>query len=843
MASMENFSPIDLFRMAHSKNAVAAAGIRLVNTNGLLNLWAWANDLNGHLIPHGDLPEDFRGTETPRLIAVRQNGLLTLRQENYLRHHTRMAMRPDGNWITVRRVTEALYDDDMESPLYADSVGFKGGSFSTVYISDVSFWWISIASGSTNMGQLYEHWRMLCTWLIRFVPPVEASTTKPIPEAVKFHIHFESVIDIDPHSITIPSTDELEAAFRIRTDATKSEVEIHVGRAFDLALASPENIAEKALVAAMLRGLRTMVEESSHPEADCGVVGQICGSNLARSRHIMPAQTFRDMLHTMAGKPVHIHKMDDAIARIGIAFRVQSDVGAEILGKRECTAFLNEAVKLTQREICAQLRLFNRRQFINALLQCHEEAAISRHHWLRTAHANIALHGDAAEQAIAEHMAEMTACSISTRVLIEAANSECPAEGGFTPGDLDLSKVMARVIFAFHVGGWSDAIHWGAIAPQVRIAPVGDIHVDHRFIDTVYVPFASGGTRREVFEAVDSYGEAYGELPPVKSVASAFDERFLEAWEDEFGVPLDVLRKFTDTLENHGIDQQKLWFELRRSELLEMLSKCAEQPVEDVAATLDRLTLPVRTHWGETPTGFRDKDWHPWRFRRRLSLLRRPLIALETTEDPLIVIAPAVVREALHILVRSHHTGETPDWQVSSRSMLKWLGDTNNVTRTAFNATVASQLEKFGWKSASDYKISRLLGIPLDRNYGDVDALAWDPQSGRVLAIECKHLHFHKTIGEVAEQLSDFRGEIKQDGTRDLLRKHLDRIIVMETNAKIIRKRLRLREDPQIEAYVVFKNPVPMEFSWPQTTPRIRPLIFSQLETLRLAPSSHSTNS
>ena len=135
--------------------------------------------------------------------------------------------------------------------------------------------------------------------------------------------------------------------------------------------------------------------------------------------------------------------------------------------------------------------------------------------------------------------------------------------------------------------------------------------------------------------------------------------------------------------------------------------------------------------------------------------------------------------------------------------------------------------------SSSDYKISRLLGIPLDRDYGDVDALAWNPQSGRVLAIECKDLHFHKTLGEVAEQLSDFRGETRLDGKRDLLRKHLDRIITMEAHKSAIRKKLSLEKDPQIEAYVVFKNPVPMKFYWPETVPKVTPLLASQLESLR----------
>jgi hypothetical protein len=291
---------------------------------------------------------------------------------------------------------------------------------------------------------------------------------------------------------------------------------------------------------------------------------------------------------------------------------------------------------------------------------------------------------------------------------------------------------------------------------------------------------------------------------------------------------------FVDQLENLGVERKALWFDLRRSELLVILAECAGREALDVTSTLDRLILPVRSRWCETPESFRDKDWHPWRFRRRLSLVRRPLIALDGGHDPRLMVAPALVRDALYILLRSHHTGETPDWQVSSRPMLKLLGHTNNVTRTAFNEFVASQLRDLGWMSSSDYKISRLLGIPLDRDYGDVDALAWDPKSGRVLAIECKDLHFHKTLGEVAEQLSDFRGETRPDGKRDLLRKHLDRIITMEAHKSAIRKKLSLEKDPQMEAYVVFKNPVPMEFHWPETVPRVRPLLASQLGTLRL---------
>lgn len=834
MGWMEDFNPIDLFRMADSKSVVEAAGIRLVNINGLLNLWAWANDLKGHLIPHGELPESFRETNAPRMIMVQQNSLLKLRQEVYRRNHTMAAKTTDETWARVRRLADSVFEDDQRAPLYVEERALRTGSLTAVYISDLCHWWIDISSTSGNRPELFEHWRMVCSWLNRFVPPVESAYEGSLPSSLKFHIHFEQLIEVGHRSVQIPSSRELHDAFRVNVDEAKRTIAIVVGGAFDSALASPDNIAETALVEAMLRGFCMLTGWDLGSSAELALLARINPSPHARSRHIMQAHNFRDMIQFGIGNPICVHLMDDAVARVGIAQRVQTDVGAEILGRQECTAFLNQAVTLTLRELCAQLHSFNRRQFIEEVLRCHEEAVISRDHWRRTAHAVTALHGDSAIRTVAEHMGEMTACRISARILIEAAVCECPMEGGLRPGELDVSRAMARVIFAFHIGGWSDAIHWGAIAPKVRITPIGDIHVDHTFMDSVYTPFTQGGSTREVRDAVDSYAEVYSELKPAKSITDVFEQKFLNAWEQEFGVALDVLRRFVDELEDLGVKRNALWFELSRSELLAILSECAGRELRDVTATVDRLILPARNNWGETSRDFRDKDWHPWRFRRRLSLVRRPLIALDGSEDPRILVAPAVVREALYILLRSCHVGETPDWQVSSRLMRKWIGDTNNVTRTAFNGFVASQLRDLGWKSDSDYKISRLLGVPLDRDYGDVDALAWDPKSGLVLAIECKDLHFHKTLGEVAEQLSDFRGETRADGKRDLLRKHLDRIITMQNHKSAIRKRLALEADPQIEAYVVFKNPVPMEFSWPETMPTVKPLLANQLGTLRI---------
>lgn len=177
-------------------------------------------------------------------------------------------------------------------------------------------------------------------------------------------------------------------------------------------------------------------------------------------------------------------------------------------------------------------------------------------------------------------------------------------------------------------------------------------------------------------------------------------------------------------------------------------------------------------------------------------------------------------------------SGEIPQSQAVSWAMRKWIGHANNVQRTEFNSAVAVRLEELGWRTRKEVKLTGLLGRRLDRNYRDVDVLAWRPDLGRVLAIECKDLQFNKTLGEVAEQLADFRGEIRPDGKADHLKRHLDRLDVLNAHAAEIAKELKLSSPMKLEAHLVFRNPVPMQFAWDRMANKIRLSLFSALDRL-----------
>jgi hypothetical protein len=113
-----------------------------------------------------------------------------------------------------------------------------------------------------------------------------------------------------------------------------------------------------------------------------------------------------------------------------------------------------------------------------------------------------------------------------------------------------------------------------------------------------------------------------------------------------------------------------------------------------------------------------------------------------------------------------------------------------------------------------------------------VDVLAWRAASGRLLLIECKDVQHKKADGEVAEQLADFRGELKPDGKPDLLLRHLRRLEVISQHKSELINYTGLEETPIIEGHLVFRNPVPMKFAWDRMNDRVALSLMSELHNI-----------
>lgn len=798
--------PQHLWRIFSAQDALAERGLSLQNANGLLNLVAWSRQMAGHLVPHADVPDNWGGAGQ---LMIEQNSLLGLRAEVANAWDIHAEKDQDGRWWQMRRMGLSLFPEDSLEPIYVVETASRPRF--AICKTRKRTWWTELVLPANVDGKLgYQRWKMVTTWLGRAAPAIDDQISD-LPEGVilwrcQFEVEDENIDNSAP-SMNLA---EAQKCIQLACNVPARVIELTFKPQFNQTLFHAENIAEQAIVDALLAGVMQLAKQSPSSEVLDAVKNEIVPDSHARQAHAFMAQNFRDYIESLReAHPTTISKYDDAYIKIGLGWRVRAlEDGGEMRGKEVCIDFLNRLVSNLEDELCQLLKRFNRRHLVEALLSNYERAAAQKDWWRRTASAQMALHSDKAEvlQAMARNEYKLNGVSQSTRIVIEAAVCESLSEGGSVPGDLDLTQLMALSATLFAVGGWSDCIRWDVMTPRLIVRPLGDIHVHSDFFDFVLDPFAKAASDQRFQDAASSYKSNLEEPTGIPTSDIEGMQEFSAAWKAEFGVSIDDVRRYIDTLEDKGIAAQQFVFPMRKSELGSLIG-CATT----ARIITDLLLLEHRESWRTTPEGYRPSDRDPWRFRRRLSVLRRPLLQVNDDPNPIVLVCPGLIREAFAYTVSNYFRGDYPDWQLGA-AMLVWRGGSRARLGLKFNAQVAATLKDLGWLVECEIKPTKLLRQALDRNYGDIDVLAWDPTKGRILIIECKDVQYKKTPGEIAEQLSDFRGELMHNGKPDLLKKHLDRVAVVEAHADDAYRFLGMPQGGRIESHLVFKNPVPMQF-------------------------------
>lgn len=813
LSSLHRFRTVNLWRILEARDRIRSLGLRLPNFNGLLNLVSWSRSLDGHLVPHAEVPEALLGGGT--VLLMPQNGLRELRQEAALEADFRVGRFIDGTWLRLRRDAPSVFDDDRDAPVYGSEDLGQHDKPMIAYVSNDRDWWADVDSPSQAGGTVaYERWRMASVWLSRAAPRLEERLHLPAGP-ILWDLVFEGDLS-DRRLVQDRLTYEAAwAAIRVEIDPDQSTIVTRIGSDFDKALFHSENIAERALVAALINGAARLAGEADPDAILDDLLAKIVTNPEARHSHAFVQRGFRDHVrsHDAGDQLIRITREDDAYTRLNLGWSVRDrSQGATILGKVDCSAFLNAVVTHLQNELLETLKGYDRRQMLELLLRNHELAIDDRDRWTRTSSALIALHGRTPETLAHLTRAEqsLNAVFTATRILVEMAICECPLAGGARPGRLDISLMMAKATLLFEIGGWSDAVRWDVMKPDIRIMPLGDIHPIFDFYDEIIIPHVNAIERRRVERAVTGYTENLEERPTFESVQGELEDGFAAAWTEQFGATIDEVRLFVDAVEQIGIEENAQVICVTRDRFSAMRVGEVSVDYASVSRILATLTLVSRDSWSDIPPGFEERDRHPWRFRRQLSFLRCPILDWNPAGDTLLV-APGMLRDSIVYMYSLYESGDFPASQLTLK-MAAWRGIANGRRGTIFADEVAEAMRADGWHAAVEVKVTKLLRRGFDKDHGDVDVLAWR-DDGRVLAIECKDVQFRKTLGEMAEQLSDFRGEIRSNGKRDELRKHLDRMEVIRQHLPLVATYVGRPSLDAIESHLLFRNPVPMEFA------------------------------
>ena len=756
-----------------------------------------------------------------------QNAQFELRKAHHNRQDIRAIPTPEGGHTNVRRKDAGARSPERTSRIYCSVEEIMQGQLRGAWVRGKRTWWIRTVPISGVGAGFYGAWDAQAVWMERIAPVLDEYLPE-LPDVLLWDLKIDPWPKTKAQDIVTADRAEIFSDIVTRHDQVTGTITTEVGPAFYRGLSNETNVSETALVEAFVGGVLELVGRSD--VAISSLLDWIIPSSHARQLHAFAPQDFRDHARPAIGRHVvHIGELQDAAIRIGLGWHGVPRPGGTVRGRSDCTKALNAITSAAEEDLCRDLAQFERRDLIECAVQNHEAAAIDFKLWHQTAGAMIGLAED--EEKIREELHETTfrlnGVSLANRLLIEAGLHECPLGEGMKVADIDLSRLMARAMMIVHLGGYSDAIHYGGMKPEIRISPAGEVQINTDFFNDVMDPVGKDFVDSAIDRKRLTYASHLQEPEPVSEDAeSNIEPEFLSAWEAEFGSPLADFRATAEAVENLVMQNGLAWLVLPRPELIALLSEHIKSP-HTVVLELESIPRPK---WKDIPAGFNDADRQPWRFRRRLSLTRRPLVRFDQSDTADILVAPGMVREALGSTVINMYEGNFDGASLTSKEMKDWASKTANRVGHEFEEEVAAELRALGWVAQTSVKFGSVLGYGLAADPGDIDVLAWHP-SGRVALLECKKLQFAKTTSEVAKQLFEFRGEINARGKPDRLAKHLARLDLALSHQDAFRAFTNL-PSATLEAALVFSNTVPMKFAEGHMRKQVKMLIAGELESI-----------
>jgi SEC-C motif len=788
-----------LWKLSMQVRALEDMGIRL-EADSDANLYSmWAHH-DYRLARHDDEKRHFG------YVGYGPDFIFDMRLENRLGTDDHATYRPDrGAWERVAKIhSRSYFKEDVRSKTYAAVRPAQNGVLQGAVETAARAWWVDCSTAVSDPARshlIYELWESALNWVGKIAGSMDHFIPELGNENVVFDLDFSEIVTHKDWSaagfkvLVIPAFMPMQIIGRV--------VSIRVPVGFLPMAYSPKNDAERLLVRTFVEAALALAAVKDDGSRSAKIIDSLALSDHDRFMHLIPARDVRDYLGALDHeRPELLHDDELAFDAIHIGQEANLKVPSKHDSVESVDAALHQLVNAFWRRIEARLREVDRADFVVALLTNNERLLREHDRWRRTSRAVLSLHEDRsnilkASQAVQE---KRDRTQIIGRVLIEMALCTSPLAGGRLASQSDIDYLGSQLLLLIATAAHSDAVRHGCAEPSMQVLELGDFTFGDNFMG-VMQPYIASHFERTHMASVQNYDDLFTARPDQpKAQEEVFGKEFVDSFADEFGISPGRLAELGVVLGNTAIAQGALVVAENMNSFVARLSQDGFASTE-VKAVQRSFMLRPRERWDNVTKPFRPKDFAPWRFRRRLSLMARPFVDLG---DGRIVYAPGFVEDSFRHVVMESFSGAFETEYFDTKRMRQYAGAVNARRGLDFNKAVAGVFSAEGWHVRVEVSMKEL-EAPEDQAKGDVDVLAWN--GNVVCACECKELLFARNVSEVADQLKRFRGSPGDD-----LDKHLRRARFIQSNPHKLLRITNL-ERPRVVPLLVTSKTVPMQFS------------------------------
>lgn len=797
--SIDSNNPIRLFlECIRLKRKLERRGGQYFNVNGDFNFYSRLCEFNFDIWPKG-LP-----CRAGSIVHLDTNFNLAVRQRVRKTRDKHSVPYVDGRYRCVERLHPQVYFAAGDRrPVYASLADISARQLLGVVELNDTYIWVRYRRRYEVSSLLLEVWDFILNLVDRCCQVIDRNGIQLKAGATEIVIDMDSLAEVDPFEIVDPSTLGEEPEIAVTHDS--SRITVRLPGDFFAYMQIADNVAERTLSKSLVKAIMDCEGQTTSSLRDT-IVGTDVLPPGARHIHMFSALTSIDrLLDQPDSEPTFIHALYEHYVHVDLYSATTTSDSRIITGRDECNCFLQNVVAELRERIKVILTSYDRRSVLEYCVRQFEMVLSDRRHWQSTARAVTSLFNESGDVAAVSNRreAQRGVLGLTLRTIVEMAICDCASINSKPIPDGSLQVLLATVAAFINTAFDSDAMYNELVNPEITLSPGGDYEIDRSYIQRFVDPYTSNYFSDQHQWAISRYEVLYKPRAGGEDLRPTLPTEFPKAFIAEFGVNPDEFALAVTTCLELAAERQTLCISIERGELLETLTNVAGLSPESSRAFLETMVLPSRSTWGQPPIGYERKDVYPWRFRRRLSVLVKPIVPVD---DKVIMFGARALRTAFEYLFSNCVNGTLPLDFFKSREMKAYIGAAANARGHDFARSVGRRLTDSGWKVKLEVKMTELLAPPSEAD-GDIDVLAWK-DSGKVLLIECKHLQFAKTIAEIAEICSRFAGN---EG--DSLDRHVRRARWVSNNSHHLERIIGfVPQESDIHDRIVTSTHVPMKY-------------------------------
>ncbi len=376
-----------------------------------------------------------------------------------------------------------------------------------------------------------------------------------------------------------------------------------------------------------------------------------------------------------------------------------------------------------------------------------------------------------------EQFNQINKASLSQKFLLEYISAQ-PPKGDINLGEMDYEEMLSICSAIIDWANTSDYYRYKIIDSDMSILNSGRIGIDKTDIDKLATLNGTAAIKR-----INDHSNPYIDTYHADILALQPPQELNIAYLEEFGFTFTDFINFTYAMLEIGDEIESNVKTITQDELPDRIKKYVKLDVKVIWQIIDSLSLSQRNDYLTPPSGFSKNDIWPWKFNRRLSVTRRPIV----NYDNKFIWGNRQLYHCMLFTIDLINDAKLPVFNEKGK-LKSLLGRIANSGGNHFNDAVADKLKKIDGLII-DSKVKKINGIKItdDKNQdiGDIDVLIIYPKKKKIIVAEVKDFSFTKSPYEMHQEylrvFCDQKGELcyisKHKRRVAWIKNHIDDII------------------------------------------------------------------